>query len=89
MRASWLLLLLLAFAAPVRAQDRDAIDGGNFLVYVRDQAIGAEEFHIEGRADSINSGARSYRKARTESGETMAEKQMVLTASRDDFALHF
>ena len=89
MRAPWLLLLFLAVAVPAFAQPDASIDDGNYLVYVRDQAIGAERFTIEGHADSINSGARSYRKARNEAGEYMAEKQMVLTASRDEFALHF
>jgi hypothetical protein len=82
------LLLLLAAATPAFAQSNDeAIDKGNLIVYLRDHPIGAETFGVEGRADSINSAARSYRKART--GNEMIEKQMILTATRGEFALRF
>jgi hypothetical protein len=82
-----LALSLLLIAAPAFAQD-SVIDKGNLIIYLRDQAIGAETFGVEGRADSINSAARSYRKAKP-TGTEMIEKQMILTASRADFALRF
>jgi hypothetical protein len=84
-------LLFLILAAPAFAADpsQQSIDRGHFVVYLRDEAVGAETFGVEGRADSINSAARSYRKTRTKNGESMIEKQMVLTASRSDFALRF
>ena len=83
------LLLLSVAAWPAFAQSSaEVIDQGNLLLYLRDQPIGAETFGVEGRADSIISEARSYRKARANSTD-MIEKQMVLTASRSESALRF
>src|SRR3989442_8887035 len=90
MRTLWALPLLLLAAIPALADTTDeSIDQGSFVVYLHDQAIGAETFGVVGHADSINSGARVYRKARTPDGEKMIEKQMSLTASRSDFSLRF
>jgi hypothetical protein len=92
MRSSLVLLLLLAGAAPAAAQsgseDIEVIDQGNFVLFLKDRAIGAETFGIAARSDSINSIAHSYLKTRTQSGEELMEKQMVMTATRD-FALRF
>jgi len=90
MRPSLLLLLVLVAATPAAAQPAtEAIDQGSFVLYLRDQPIGAETFGVAGRADSINSAAHSYRKTRTAAGEELIEKQMVLVATRADFALRF
>lgn len=89
MRPLLVPLLLLLAAGSAFAQSSDvSLDRGNLLIYLRDQPIGAETFGVEGRSDSINSAARSYRKARSDSNE-MIEKQMILTASRNEFALRF
>jgi hypothetical protein len=61
------------------------MDRGNFLIYLRDQPVGAETFAVEGRADSINRPAPIGRSGRT----AMIEKQMILTATRPEFALRF
>ncbi len=91
MRPSWMWPLLLLLAAPAWAQigapKDESIDRGNLIVYLHDQAIGAETFGVEGHADSINYGARSYRKVHTANGEEMIEKQMILSAGRANFAL--
>src|SRR5215470_16456573 len=92
MRPSWMWPLLpLLLAAPALAQtsapEGESIDRGNFIVYLHDQAIGAETFGVEAHADSINYGARSYLKIHTQSGDEMIEKQMILSAGRADFAL--
>jgi hypothetical protein len=90
MRASWILLVLLLDASLALSQTpNESIDKGSFVVYLKDQPIGAETFGVEGHSDSINSAARAYRKTRTENGEEMLEKQMVLTASRSEFVLRF
>lgn len=81
-------LLLCASLAQAQATPEE-VDRGNFIVYVRDRAIGAETFGIEGRADSLNASGRSYRTVRTDSGEESLEKSMVLSMSRRDFALRF
>lgn len=90
MRAPLALLFLLIASVPAIAQPpAESIDQGNFIVYLKDRAIGAETFGIEAHIDSITAAARSYRKKKTEAGEEMIEKQMVLTVGRADFALRF
>lgn len=87
-----IIACLAAFlaAAPALAQSHsESIDGGSFVVYLKDRAIGAERFEVSARADSINAGARSYLKIRGKDGEEVIEKGMILTATRADFALRY
>jgi hypothetical protein len=83
-----LALIFIASLAHAQVATED-LDRGSFIVYVQDRAVGAEVFGIEGRADSLNAAARSYRTIRTKEGEESLEKNMVLTMSRSDFALRF
>lgn len=83
------LAALLAAPSALAEVPTESIDKGSFIVYLRDQAIGAETFGVEARADSINAAAHSYRKSRASDGEIMVEKGMVLSMGREDYSLRF
>ena len=51
--------------------------------------IGAENFGIEARADSINCLARSFRTQRTDKGDEQVEKYVGMSFGRMDWGLRF
>ncbi len=62
-------------AAPALAQGHvETLDTGSLIVYIRDQAIGAERFEVSARGDSVNAAARTYLKVRGKAGEEVIEK---------------
>lgn len=88
-------LLTLAAAAPLaarpiteEARNRE-LDRGKFTISVHDHVIGAENFGIEARADSINCLARSFRTQRTDKGEEQVEKFVGMSFGRMDWGLRF
>jgi hypothetical protein len=94
LRLSLAFLSLLA-ATPVAARPITEepkyreLDHGKFLVRVHDHVIGAENFGIEARADSINCRARSYRTQRTDKGDEQVEKFVGISFGRMDWGLRF
>src|SRR5262249_43814313 len=90
MRSLLVLLLSLVTASAALAQTpTESLDQGSFIIYLRDQAIGAETFAFVARADSINGSARPYSTVNSKSGESMINKQMALTVNRTDLSLRF
>ncbi len=88
---AFLACLALAASAPAalaQAPTED-LDHGSFIINIHDHAIGAETFGIEGRADSLNCAAHSYRTQHTSQGDEPIAKTMVLTAGRGDWALRY
>src|SRR5262245_36348088 len=86
------LLAALTIGVPASAfaqAPAEDIDRGSFVIYLKDKAIGAETFGIEGRADSVNASSRSYVRFPTSAGEELIEKSMVLTASRADLSMRY
>jgi len=88
-------LLTMAAAAPLsarpiteEARNRE-LDSGKFTIKVHDRVIGAENFGLEARADSINCLARSYRTERTDQGEEQVEKFVGMSFGRMDWGLRF
>jgi len=79
LRASLALLSLLAAtplsARPITEEPRNReLDHGKFTIKIRNHVIGAENFGIEARADSINCLARSSVTQRTDKGDEQIEK---------------
>jgi hypothetical protein len=88
-------LLCLAAATPLsarpiteEARNRE-LDRGKFTISVHGHVIGAENFGIEARADSINCLARSFRTQRAEQGDEQIEKYVGMSFGRMDWGLRF
>ena len=83
-------LAALLLALPARAQEPiESLDKGNYVVYLRDRAIGAENFSIDARSDSVTCLARSYVTQRTSKGDETVEKAMGWSANRGDWSLRY
>src|SRR5947208_16559147 len=88
-------LLCLAVAAPLSARPitqeprNRELDRGKFMIRLHDHVIGAENFGIEARADSINCLARSFRTQRTDKGDEQVEKWVGMSFGRMDWGLRF
>lgn len=77
-------------AAPITDEPRNKeIDRGKFVIRVKDRVIGAEDFGIEARADSINCLVRSYRTQRTDKCDEEVQKFAGMSFGRFDWALRF
>jgi hypothetical protein len=89
------VLLCLAGAAPLSARPiteeprNRELDRGKFTISVHGHVIGAENFGIEARAESINCLARSFRTERTDKGEEQVEKFVGMSFGRMDWGLRF
>jgi hypothetical protein len=93
LRASLAVSLLLvaastSFAAPITEEPRyKELDKGKFVIRVKDKVIGAEEFGIEARSDSINCLAKSSRTRTTDQGEEEIQKFAGMSFGRLDWDL--
>lgn len=77
-------------ARPITEEPRNReLDHGKFTIKVRDHVIGAENFGIEARADSINCLARSFVTQHTDKGDEQIEKFVGISLGRMDWALRF
>jgi hypothetical protein len=88
------LLCLLAAsplaARPITEEPRNReLDRGKFTIRLHDHVVGAENFGIEARADSINCLARSFRTQRTDKGDEQVEKFVGISFGRMDWGLRF
>ena len=90
-----LALVCLLGAAPLSARPITEepryreLDHGKFTIKVRDHVIGAEDFGIEARADSINCLARSSMTQRTDKGDEQIDKLLGISLGRMDWALRY
>jgi hypothetical protein len=94
LRLSLALLFLLAAAPlsarPITEEPRNReLDHGKFTIKIHDHVIGAENFGIEARADSINCQAKSSMTQRTEKGDEQVDKLVGISLGRMDWALRF
>jgi len=83
-------LAALLLAGPAGAQNPlESIDQGNYLVSLSGRSIGAENFTIVARSDSVNCMAHSFVTKRTDRGEETIEKTMGWLANRGDWSLRY
>ena len=83
------LAALIAAAPAIGDQMIQGIDQGTFIIRSHGKVIGAENFEIEARAESLNCMARSHHTRITDKGEEQVEKFVVLSFGRFDWALRF
>lgn len=77
-------------ARPITEEPRNReLDHGKFTIKVHDKVIGAENFGIEARADSINCLGRSFFTRRTDKGDEQIEKYVGISLGRMDWGLRF
>jgi hypothetical protein len=82
--------LLVAVPRLVLAQSMvEMVDHGNFILYLHDKALGAENFSFEARADSMTCLARSYRTEQATGHQLSAGKSVGLTLGRRDWAFRY
>jgi hypothetical protein len=77
---STLLLLLLGPSRSATAAP-EVVDRGTFLVFSRDQAVGAETFTVEGTRESLWVTSKAWQKP--PGGDQELQKELMMTARRD------
>ena len=84
--------VVAALLHPVLAaaqSETETLDQGNYVISVGERAVGAENFTIQSRSDSVFCQARSYLTRRTSEGDQMVEKVMGWSANRSDWSLRY
>ena len=84
-------LVAVCFAPALAAAQAatESIDQGNYVISVGDRPIGAENFSIESRSDSVYCIAKSYLTRRSPDGDQTVEKVMGWSANRSDWSLRY
>jgi hypothetical protein len=76
----------LLLASPVHAAPA-VVDTGTFIVYQGEKAIGTETFSVTVDGDRLHMLSKVDQQVPTGDSETKLEKEMILVASRFDFAI--
>ena len=83
------VVALLHPALAAAQTEIETIDQGNYVISVGERAVGAENFTIQSRSDSVFCQARSYLTRRTSEGDQMVEKIMGWSANLSDWSLRY